>query len=152
MNHSTIKSPLSHYQTKPSFILPPTLKERLKLVLVVAISIIVLAVMIMRQEYDGSVTLEDRYQQLLNIELATHPPSSSKEVLLKANPVLVELSQLLTQRKALQFAMNDLTRSPAPMQVQGMECERKRCQQQIQRVEQRISYLLEEQERIYAKR
>lgn len=152
MNHSTIKTPLPHYQKKPSFNLPSTLKEGLKLVLVVTISIIVLAVILTRLEYDGSSTLEDRYQQLLKIAQAIHPSGSSEEVILKANPVLAELSELLARRKALQFAINDLTRSPAPMQVQGMEHERKRCQQQIQRVEQRMIYLLEQHETTYAKR
>jgi len=151
-NHPTIKTPLPHYQKKPSFSLTPNLREGLKLVLVVATSIIVLAVMITRQEYDGSITPEARYQQLLRIEMATYPPGSSEEVILQAKPILAELSQLLTQRKELQFAMNDLTRIPAPMQVQGMEYERKRCQQQIQRVEQRIEYLLQQQETIYAER
>ncbi|MEM8969830.1 MAG: hypothetical protein AAGE93_25660 [Bacteroidota bacterium] len=152
MNHPTTKESLPHHQKKLGFNLPPTLKEGLKLVLVVATSIIVLAVMITQLGYNSSITPGARYQQLLETELATQPLGSSEEAILETNPVLAELSQLLTQRKVLQFAMNDLTRSPAPMQIQGIEYKRKRYQQQIQRIEQRISYLLEQQEATYAKR
>ncbi|MEO0334606.1 MAG: hypothetical protein AAF223_23530 [Bacteroidota bacterium] len=152
MNYSIIKPPLPRTQKKPSFNLPSPLKEGLKLVLVVVTNIIALAVIITRPKYEGSITLEDRYHQLLKIEQTTHPPNSTEEMILRANPALAELNKLLAQRKALQFVMNDLMRSPAPMQAQRMEYERKRCQQRIQRLEQRITYLLKQQKATYAKR
>lgn len=90
--------------------------------------------------------LEDRYTFLMNAELAQHPELPTEAALLKAHPLLQKVKHLLERRSRIYCRMQDMLRSPATLYSREMELERKKCQENIQKLTQEIIALLKQWE------
>ncbi|MEQ9440429.1 MAG: hypothetical protein RIG62_15345 [Cyclobacteriaceae bacterium] len=86
--------------------------------------------------------LEDQNTSLIKAELAQHPELPTEEALLQANPLLQRVKHLLESRSMIYCRMQDMLRSPTTLYSQEMELERKKCQENIQKLTQKITTLL----------
>lgn len=122
----------------------------LKSIIATTSSLVLLLVSYVWISHRSIDSLEERYTKLLNAGLTEPSEYLAREEMLEVKPELKEISVLLDRSSELRFRMNDLSRSPAPLHVEGMERERIRCQQDIRLLRQRIDTLLEYQETKYA--